>query len=70
MIKEQVRMSKACEISGKSRMFFDHNHLSHKDENGCVYVKYDDLKDVINDEFINAKEHLHRFEIYQNQTNK
>lgn len=70
MNKEQVRMSKACEISGKSRIFFDHNHLSHKDENGCVYVKYDDLKDIINDEFINAKEHLRRFETFQNQIKK
>ena len=70
MNKEQVRMSKACEISGKSRIFFTHNHISKKDENGCVYVKYDELKDIINDEFINAKEHLRRLEIYQNQIKK
>jgi hypothetical protein len=68
MNKEQVRMSKACEISGKSRIFFDHNHLSHKDENGNIFVEWGELKKVIDDDLINAQEHLHRLEIYEKQT--
>ena len=70
MNKEQVRMSKACEISGKSRIFFTHNHISKKDENGNIFVEWVELKKVIDDDLANAKEHLHRLEIYQNQTNK
>ena len=70
MNKEQVRMSKACEISGKSRIFFTHNHISKKDENGNIFVELGELKKVIDDDLTNAKEHLHRLEIYQNQTNK
>ena len=70
MNKEQVRMSKACEISGKSRIFFTHNHISKKDENGNIFVEWVELKKVIDDDLANAKEHLHRLEMYQNQTNK
>ena len=68
MNKEQVKISKACEITGKSRIFFDHNNLSQKDEKGCVYVKHNILKNVINEELINAQEHLHRLEIYEKKT--
>ena len=70
MNKEQVKMSKACEISGKSRIFFTHNHISKKDENGNIFVEWVELKKVIDDDLANAKEHLHRLEMYQNQTNK
>lgn len=66
----KIKLSKAVEISGKSRIFFNYNHLTKKDESGDICVECEDLKKVINDEFINAKEHLHRFEIYQNQNNK
>ena len=66
----KVKLSKAVEISGKSRIFFNYNHLTKKDESGDICVEFDDLKKVINDEVSNAKEHLRRFEIYQNQTNK
>ena len=66
----KVKLSKAVEISGKSRIFFNYNHLTKKDESGDICVECDDLKRVINDEFSNAKEHLRRFETFQNQTNK
>ena len=66
----KVKLSKAVEISGKSRIFFNYNHLTKKDESGDICVECEDLKKVINDEVSNAKEHLRRFEIYQNQTNK
>ena len=66
----KVKLSKAVEISGKSRIFFNYNHLTKKDESGDICVEFDDLKRVINDEVSNAKEHLRRFEMYQNQTNK
>ena len=66
----KVKLSKAVEISGKSRIFFNYNHLTKKDESGDICVECDDLKRVINDEFANAKEHLRRFETFQNQTNK
>ena len=66
----KVKLSKAVEISGKSRIFFNYNNLSQKDESGDICVECDDLKRVINDELANAKEHLRRFEIFQNQTNK
>ena len=65
----KVKLSKAVEISGKSRIFFNYNHLIKKDEGGD-YVEWNDLKRVINDEVANAKEHLRRFETFQNQTNK
>ena len=68
MNKEQVRMSKACEISGKSRIFFTHNHISKKDENGNIFVEWGELKKVIDDDLTNAKEHLRRLEIYEKQT--
>ena len=70
MNKEQVRMSKACEISGKSRIFFTHNHISQKDENGNIFVELRELKKIIDDDLVSAKEHLHRLEMYQNKTNK
>ena len=66
----KVKLSKAVEISGKSRIFFNYNHLTKKDESGDICVECDDLKKVINDEFSNAKEHLRRLETFQNQTNK
>lgn len=66
----KVKLSKAVEISGKSRIFFNYNRLTKKDESGDICVECEDLKKVINDEVANAKEHLRRFEIYQNQTNK
>ena len=66
----KVKLSKAVEISGKSRIFFNYNHLTKKDESGDICVECEDLKKVINDEFSNAKEHLRRFETFQNQTNK
>ena len=44
--------------------------LTKKDESGDICVEFDDLKRVINDEVANAKEHLRRLEMYQNQTNK
>ena len=66
----KVKLSKAVEISGKSRIFFNYNHLIKKDESGDIYVECEDLKKVINDEVSNAKEHLRRFETFQNQTNK
>ena len=66
----KVKLSKAVEISGKSRIFFNYNHLTKKDESGDIYVECEDLKKVINDEVSNAKEHLRRFETFQNQTNK
>ena len=68
MNKQHIRISKACEITGKSRIFFDHNNLSMKDEKGCVYVLFGDLRNVIENEYMNAKEHLHRLEMYENQT--
>ena len=66
----KVKLSKAVEISGKSRIFFNYNHLTKKDESGDICVDCDDLKRVINDEVSNAKEHLRRFETFQNQTKK
>ena len=66
----KVKLSKAVEISGKSRIFFNYNHLTKKDESGDICVEFDDLKRVINDEVSNAKEHLRRLEMYQNKTNK
>ena len=66
----KVKLSKAVEISGKSRIFFNYNHLTKKDESGDICVECDDLKRVINDEVSNAKEHLRRFEAFQNQTKK
>ena len=66
----KVKLSKAVEISGKSRIFFNYNHLTKKDESGDICVECDDLKKVINDEVSNAKEHLRRFETFQNQTKK
>ena len=66
----KVKLSKAVEISGKSRIFFNYNHLTKKDEGGDICVECEDLKKVINDEVSNAKEHLRRFETFQNQTNK
>ena len=66
----KVKLSKAVEISGKSRIFFNYNRLTKKDESGDIYVECEDLKKVINDEVSNAKEHLRRFETFQNQTNK
>ena len=65
----KVKLSKAVEIAGKSRIFFNYNHLT-KDESGDIYVEFDDLKRVINDEVANANEHLRRLENFQNQTNK
>ena len=66
----KVKLSKAVEISGKSRIFFNYNHLTKKDESGDICVECQDLKRVINDEVSNAKEHLRRFETFQNQTKK
>ena len=66
----KVKLSKAVEISGKSRIFFNYNHLTKKDESGDICVECEDLKKVINDEFANAQEHLRRFETFQNQTKK
>ena len=66
----KVKLSKAVEISGKSRIFFNYNHLTKKDESGDICVECEDLKKVINDEVANAKEHLRRFETFQNQTKK
>ena len=66
----KVKLSKAVEISGKSRIFFNYNHITKKDESGDICVEFDDLKRVINDEVANAKEHLRRLEMYQNKTNK
>ena len=66
----KVKLSKAVEISGKSRIFFNYNHLTKKDESGDICVECEDLKKVINDEVANAKEHLRRLEMYQNKTNK
>ena len=65
----KIKLSKATEISGKSRIYFNYNHLT-KNESGDIYVEFDDLKRVINDEVANAKEHLRRLEMYQNKTNK
>ena len=65
----KVKLSKASEISGKSRIFFNYNKLAKKDESG-VFVEFDDLKRVINDEVSTANEHLRRLEMYQNKTNK
>ena len=70
MNKEQVKISKACEITGKSRIFFNYNHMTKKDESGDICVEVEDLKKVINDEVSNAKEHLRRFETFQNQIKK
>ena len=64
----KVKLSKAVEISGKSRIFFNYNHMTKKDESGDICVECEDLKKVINDEFSNAKEHLRRLEIYEKQT--
>ena len=64
----KVKLSKAVEISGKSRIFFNYNHLTKKDESGDICVECEDLKRVINDELTNAKEHLRRLEIYEKQT--
>ena len=66
----KVKLSKAVEISGKSRIFFNYNHLTKKDESGDICVECEDLKKVINDEVANAKEHLRRFETFQNQIKK
>ena len=66
----KVKLSKAVEISGKSRIFFNYNHLTKKDEFGDICVEFDDLKRVINDEVANAKEHLRRLETFQNQIKK
>ena len=44
--------------------------VSKKDENGNIFVEWVELKKVIDDDLANAKEHLHRLEMYQNQTNK
>ncbi len=66
----KVKLSKAVEISGKSRIFFNYNHLTKKDESGDICVECEDLKKVINDELTNAKEHLRRFETFQNQIKK
>ena len=66
----KVKLSKAVEISGKSRIFFNYNRLTKKDESGDICVEFEDLKRVINDEVANAKEHLRRLEMYQNKTNK
>ena len=67
---DKVKLSKAVEISGKSRIFFNYNHLTKKDKSGDICVECDDLKRVINDEVANAKEHLRRFETFQNQIKK
>ena len=67
---DKVKLSKAVEISGKSRIFFNYNHLTKKDESGDICVECDDLKRVINDEVANAKEHLRRFETFQTQIKK
>ena len=64
----KVKLSKALELSGRSRIFFSYNHLTKKDESGDIYIEFDDLKMVINDELTNAKEHLRRLEIYEKQT--
>ena len=64
----KVKLSKAVEMSGKSRIFFNYNHLTKKDESGDIYVEFDDLKRVINDEVSAAKEHLRRLEMYEKQT--
>ena len=66
----KVKLSKATEISGKSRIFFNYNKLTKKDESGDIYIEFDDLKRVITAEVENAKEHLRRLEMYQNKTNK
>ena len=63
----KVKLSKAVEISGKSRIFFNYNHLTKK-ESGDICVEFDDLKRVINEELENAKEHLRRLEMYEKQT--
>ena len=60
----KVKLSKAVEISGKSRIFFNYNHLT-KNESGDICVEFDDLKRVINDEVSAAKEHLRRLKMYQ-----
>ena len=65
----KVKLSKAVEISGKSKTFFNYNHLT-KNESGDICVEFDDLKRVINDEVSTANEHLRRLENFQNQTNK
>ena len=65
----KVKLSKATEISGKSRIFFNYNHLIKK-ESGDIFVEFDDLKRVINDEVAIAKEHLRRLETFQSQTLK
>mgnify|MGYP003593058585 CR=1 FL=1 len=65
----KVKLSKAVEISGKSGIFFRYNKLTKKDESG-VFVEFDDLKRVINDEVAIAKEHLRRLETFKNQTKK
>ena len=66
----KVKLSKAVEVSGKSRIYFNYNHLTKKDESGDICVEFDDLKRVINDEVANAKEHLRRLETFKNQTKK
>ena len=65
----KVKLSKAVELTGKSRIFFRYNKLTKKDESG-VFVEFDDLKRVITAEVENANEHLRRLETFQNQTNK
>lgn len=65
----KVKLSKAVEISGKSRIFFNYNHLTKKDESGDIYVECNDLKRVIAAEVADANEHLRRLEMY-NKTNK
>ena len=66
----KVKLSKATEISGKSKTFYNYNHLTKKDGSGDIYVEFDDLKRVINDEVADANEHLRRLETFQNKTNK
>ena len=66
----KVKLSKAVEISGKSRIFFNYNHLTKKDESGDIYVEKKKKKRVINDEVANANEHLRRLETFQNQIKK
>ena len=64
----KVKLSKAVEISGKSRIFFDYNKLTKKDKSGDICVEFDDLKRVIYDEVVNAKEHMRRLDVYQNHS--
>ena len=65
----KIKLSKAVEIAGKSRIFFNYNKMTKKDESG-VFVEFDDLKRVIAAEVADANEHLRRLETFKNQTNK